>query len=117
MRELLERSPWRPSSLVGSLGDDSRARLLELGSRREYHSGEALLREEEPASFVVVLLDGFVKVTRAAFVGNPVLLAIRGAGDIVGQESLAENRLWHNTVTAAGHVAGRAILRSPTGAR
>jgi CRP-like cAMP-binding protein len=90
--------------MVGSLGDKSREQLLKLGTKREYHSGSVLFCEEGPASFAVVLLDGFVKVTRGATTGNPVLLAIKGAGDIVGLDSLPGNRLRRHTVTAAGRV-------------
>lgn len=93
-----------------SLGGNSREQLLRLGRKRGYHSGSVLFREEAPASFAVVLLDGFVKVTRSASTGNPVLLAIKDARDIVGLDSLPGNRLRRHTVTAAGHVDCQVLL-------
>jgi CRP/FNR family transcriptional regulator, cyclic AMP receptor protein len=100
---------WPPSSLLGSLTKPSRDRLLEPGTTRQYLPGQVLIREGEATKFVVVLLDGVVKVTGLTFDGKEALLAIRVGGDIVGEFAALDGEPRSSTVTTCGTVVGRVI--------
>jgi CRP-like cAMP-binding protein len=70
---------------VAALDDRDRADLLGLGSRRRYRSGTALFFEGDRSDFVVVLREGRVKVLCTTSGGRELVLALRGAGDLVGE--------------------------------
>jgi CRP-like cAMP-binding protein len=59
--------------------------LRELGRDREYPPGAALCVEGEPANHAFILLDGWVKILAVSVDGHELILALRGAGDIVGE--------------------------------
>jgi CRP/FNR family transcriptional regulator, cyclic AMP receptor protein len=103
---------WPPSSLLGSLPDTSRDRLLERGTTRQYLAGQVLIREGEETKFVVVLLDGVVKATGLTLDGKETLLAIRVGGDVVGEFAALDGGLRSSTVTTCGTVVGRLIRQA-----
>ncbi len=59
--------------------------LRALGRDREYPPGTALCVEGEPATHAFILLDGWVKILAVSLDGHQTILALRGAGDIVGE--------------------------------
>ncbi len=92
---------WPERSLLGSLPRSAADLLLGLGGRRRYpEGGEILVREGDRTTFVVVLVSGLVKVTGATPQGG-ALLAIRAAGDLVGELSALDGRPRSATVTTA----------------
>jgi CRP/FNR family transcriptional regulator, cyclic AMP receptor protein len=103
---------WPSASLLGSLTEASRERLLEPGMTRQYPAGQVLFREGETTAFVVALLDGVVKATGLTLDGKEALLAIRVGGDIVGEFSALDDLPRSSTVTACGAVVGR-VIRQP----
>jgi CRP/FNR family transcriptional regulator, cyclic AMP receptor protein len=103
---------WPPSSLLGSLASPSRDRLLEPGTTRQYVAGRVLMREGDTTKFVVVLLDGVVKVTGLTLDGKEALLAIRVGGDIVGEFAAFDEGPRSSTVTTCGAVVGRVIRQA-----
>jgi CRP/FNR family transcriptional regulator, cyclic AMP receptor protein len=80
-----------PSGSGGRFWDllplEERGVLRSLGRSMEYPPGANLCVEGEPATHVFVLLDGWVKVLSASADGHESVLALRGAGDIVGEAS------------------------------
>jgi CRP-like cAMP-binding protein len=64
---------------------DEQRVLWSLGRGKEYPPGATLCVEGDPATHVFILLDGWVKILSAAEDGRPPALALRGAGDIVGE--------------------------------
>jgi CRP-like cAMP-binding protein len=70
---------------VAGLDDRDRTDLLDLGSRRRYRTGAALFFEGDRSDFVVVLREGRVKVFCTTAEGRELVLALRGAGDLVGE--------------------------------
>jgi CRP/FNR family cyclic AMP-dependent transcriptional regulator len=76
-----------PSTLLGRLDEATRAELLKLGVQRSVDEGEALLREGAVETHVVLLLDALAKVSVQMADGRQALMAIRIAGDLVGEIS------------------------------
>lgn len=83
--------------------------MLALGAPRLYESGTVMLREGECTSHVLVLVGGFVKVTALSPEGYLSLLAIRTAGDLVGELASMDGEPRIATVTAAGRVRARVV--------
>jgi CRP-like cAMP-binding protein len=59
--------------------------LLASGAVRQFAKGEVLMRQGEPVSYVFILASGRVKVAKVDVEGNELLLALRGASDILGE--------------------------------
>jgi CRP-like cAMP-binding protein len=72
---------------LARLEDDSRRALMESGNELRYPARTAVLRRDEPSSHVLLILDGWLKVTASAETGHEALLALRGPGDIVGESA------------------------------
>lgn len=60
-------------------------RALALDREHVYRPGTALSVEGDPATHVFVLLDGWVKIVSLTEDGHQAILALRGAGDIIGE--------------------------------
>jgi CRP-like cAMP-binding protein len=103
---------WPPASLLGSISDSSRERLLAAGAMREYPANQRLIIQGARGTFVIVLLDGLVKVTGVSSIGKEALLAIRAGGDIVGEFAALDDLPRSATVTACGPVAGCVIMQA-----
>ncbi|MER7463993.1 Crp/Fnr family transcriptional regulator [Streptomyces sp. NPDC097981] len=102
---------WPPSSLLGGLPPASRDRLLALGALTRYPADRVLMREAEQTDFVLILLDGVVKVTGRTHDNREALLAVRMGGDLVGELAAMDGRPRSATVTTCGPVAARAVTR------
>ncbi|WP_199547353.1 Crp/Fnr family transcriptional regulator [Streptomyces sp. N35] len=86
-----------------------RAALLALGKALEFPPRSPLVRQHEPSSHVLLILDGWTKVTAAASNGYEALLALRGPGDIVGESAALTGRPRSATVTALEPVRAVAL--------
>ncbi|MFC1419142.1 Crp/Fnr family transcriptional regulator [Streptacidiphilus cavernicola] len=101
---------WPPASMLGSLDESARNRLLALGALTQYpEPGRVLMRESDPTSFVLILLDGVVKVTGQTQSGRDALLAVRMGGDLVGELTAVDGQARSATVTTCGTVVARAV--------
>jgi CRP-like cAMP-binding protein len=74
--------------------------LLSSGTVRRYESGEVLMRQGDPGSYVLILTAGHVKVTRVDPDGNELLLAIRGPGEVIGEMAVLDGTTRLATITA-----------------
>lgn len=74
------------------------------GIRRTYAHGQALFHEHGAPDRVLVLLSGFVKLSRVSEDGREVILAIRGPGDLIGEQSAIDGRPRSATATALDQV-------------
>jgi CRP/FNR family transcriptional regulator, cyclic AMP receptor protein len=92
-----------------SLSTDLWALLASQGMRRTYEAGERLMTEGEADTRVVVLIEGRVKVTCSEDDGTDVLLAIRGAGDIVGERAAIDQGVRSASVTALRRCSTRVL--------
>ncbi|WP_436737274.1 Crp/Fnr family transcriptional regulator [Streptomyces sp. BBFR102] len=94
---------------LARLEGGERQALLALGSPMTYAPRQALLREHEPSSHVLLLLTGWTKVTAAAPNGYEALLALRGPGDIVGEFAALTSKPRSAHVTALEEVRAVAV--------
>ncbi|MFL1379111.1 Crp/Fnr family transcriptional regulator [Nocardiopsis protaetiae] len=100
---------WHPRSLVASLPPDDREALLLLGTPRRFERGAVLMRLGEAGHDAHLILDGCVKVLGGSADGHTTLLAVRMAGDIVGELSVLDGRPRSATVEAAAPTRVRTI--------
>jgi CRP/FNR family cyclic AMP-dependent transcriptional regulator len=82
--------------------------LSTLGREREYPPGAALCVEGDPVTHVFVLLDGWVKVMSVTADGRESVLALRGAGDVVGETAGVTTGVRNASMQAVGPV--RALI-------
>lgn len=83
------------------LGEDMWAALLRLVPERQRETRSVLLRQGDPATHVLVLCSGSAAVTRRDGHGQRTLLAVRGAGELLGELSLLDGGVRSATVIAA----------------
>ncbi|MEU9605658.1 Crp/Fnr family transcriptional regulator [Streptomyces sp. NPDC048057] len=101
---------------LARLESDDRKALLNSGSPLAFPAREVLLREHEPSTHVLVILSGWAKVTSAAPNGYEALLALRGPGDLVGEQALLSGRPRGATVTALERIEALAVPADRFGA-
>lgn len=78
------------SFLFGSLGDSQRDALAELFIPVSYDPGEVLFRQGEAGDHLLLLTGGQVRVEREVLSGRSVTLALRHAGDVLGEMALID---------------------------
>ncbi|MFD4642716.1 Crp/Fnr family transcriptional regulator [Lentzea sp. NPDC058436] len=81
-----------PGTFRGRIGQDDWNWLTSLGSSRSYGANEALFRHGDPAGHVLLVVDGWVKVTMTAPSGYEAVLAMRGSGDVLGEVAVLDGR-------------------------
>lgn len=104
---------WPARSLLGLLSLPARRELLGLGTQAWFEAGAVLLREGSDGRHVLLLLSGFAKVTATVENGESSLLAVRAAGDTVGEMALMTGAPRSATVTACSPMTARVL---PSGA-
>ncbi|MFE9023844.1 Crp/Fnr family transcriptional regulator [Streptomyces sp. NPDC007808] len=103
---------WELSGLAGTdpaSADHARSALLRAGTARSYEAGEIMLLEGATDTFVLVLLNGFTKVTTTDDQDTTALVDIRAAGDVMGETAAFDNEPRSATVRAAERVSVRRI--------
>ncbi|MFJ6987528.1 MULTISPECIES: Crp/Fnr family transcriptional regulator [unclassified Streptomyces] len=100
---------WPPSTFLGRLQDSTRAELLSQGTLMSYPPHRVLLQQGDESRHVLLITGGVVKVVASAESGYDMLLAIRLAGDLVGEMAAFEERPRSGTVIACGDVSARII--------
>lgn len=88
----LNQQPWPDGSLLGRMSARTRQRFLELGTTVTYGPRQHVFRQGEESHHVLVVLDGLVKVFVDTEFGRPVLLGLRGRGDLLGEMAMLEHR-------------------------
>lgn len=85
---------------------------MQRGLKQKYEDGEALLREGDVSTRVVLLLEGFAKVTASVENGRISILGIRVGGDLVGEMAALEDDCPPRrsaTIVACGDLVVRTI--------
>jgi CRP/FNR family transcriptional regulator, cyclic AMP receptor protein len=100
---------WPARSLLGMLPLPARLELLGRGTEVRFDAGDVLLREGWDDRHVLLLLSGFVKVTATVENGQTSLLAVRAAGDTVGEMAAMDGAPRSATVTACGPLTARRL--------
>ncbi|MFD9740093.1 Crp/Fnr family transcriptional regulator [Umezawaea sp. NPDC059074] len=103
---------WPAHSLLGRLRDSSRRELLEIGAVVRFPDDEEIIEQDATDTHALLLLDGVVKVQASDETGNTALLAIRVAGDIVGEMSALDGRPRSASVLTCGNVVALMISSS-----
>jgi CRP/FNR family transcriptional regulator, cyclic AMP receptor protein len=96
----VDRSFWCDGGIRGLVSESVWASLASQGVARRYRTGDVMLTQGDPGGRVIVLVDGRVKVTRNEVDGTEVLLAIRDAGEIIGEMSALDGTAASATITA-----------------
>ncbi|GGY94764.1 Crp/Fnr family transcriptional regulator [Streptomyces nitrosporeus] len=94
---------------VVRLEAEDREALFANGTPLAFPVRQVLLREHEPTTHVLIVLTGWTKVTSAAPNGYEALLALRGPGDIIGEQAALSGRRRGATVSALSRVEALAV--------
>ncbi|HEY9374396.1 Crp/Fnr family transcriptional regulator [Streptomyces sp.] len=96
-------------SFLDALPPADRTALLAEGRPRAYEPGEVLIRERDTSAHVLALLSGWCVVSVETERGARLILALRGAGEVVGDLAAVDQRPRSATVTALGRVEAVAV--------
>lgn len=94
------------------LTDDQWALFLKAGATRRFHTGEPIVRQGEKDDTVFMLAEGMVKVSMVRSDGTESLMALRGAGEAIGEFAALAGLPRTATVTASG---GPCLTRAMSG--
>jgi CRP/FNR family cyclic AMP-dependent transcriptional regulator len=100
---------WRPATLLARLPSRVRDEMAALGAERRYRAGDVLIHEGGSTREMLLLLSGYVKVSMRNGT-HSVLLAVRSAGDPVGDLAAMSGEPRSATVTACTPIVARFIL-------
>lgn len=95
--------------ILNVLDAAQRAALEALGGPVVFPADHAIFLEGAPSHSVLLIKDGHLKVTQQAADGTEIILAIRGADELMGEEGVLMNEPRAATVTAITPVTGRTI--------
>ncbi|GAA2379815.1 Crp/Fnr family transcriptional regulator [Streptomyces carpaticus] len=93
-------------SIVEVLKEEQRQALRDRGTVVQFPEGQAVFWEGQPSRSALVIDHGHVKVTRQAADGTEVILAIRGPGEVMGDEGVLMGEVRSATVTTITAVTG-----------
>ncbi|MYT27913.1 MULTISPECIES: Crp/Fnr family transcriptional regulator [unclassified Streptomyces] len=94
---------------LARLDEADRAKLMGLGVPMRYPARTEVIRQGEPSSHVLVITQGWLKVSAGARSGYEALLGLRGPGDIVGEMSALEGGPRSATVSTLERVSAVAV--------
>ena len=86
------------------LSHDERRDLSGLGLLKDYSSGSTLCHEGDPATYVLILLAGWVKIFSTTKDGHEIVVALRGDSEIVGEVAGETTGRRNATIQAIGKV-------------
>jgi CRP/FNR family cyclic AMP-dependent transcriptional regulator len=96
-------------TFMEGLGPVDREALSSLGTRHDYPPHESVLAEGDRTTFAVVLLRGWCTVWTPTERGSRLILALRRAGEIVGDMAALDGRPRSASVSALGPVTGLVV--------
>src|SRR3954454_14000981 len=99
----------RPLTFLDALDEDDRRALRARGTVRRFARGTALAHAGQVPDRVLVLVSGHVKLTRVTDEGREVLLAIRGVGDLVGEQGAIDGAPRSASIVALDAVEALAL--------
>lgn len=92
------------SGFWSALGQAERTTLRSAARSRHYPARTPLCYQGDESDHVIIIVNGWAKVTVASPDGTEVVLAVRGPGDLVGEGVLVGRRQRSASVTALGPV-------------
>lgn len=108
----LNQETWPEGTLLDRLQSRTRQALFGLGTVITYGERETVLRQGEESHHVLLVLSGLLKVVADTEFGRPVLLALRGRGDLIGEMSALECMPRSANVIACRPVRARLIKKA-----
>ncbi|WP_320671543.1 Crp/Fnr family transcriptional regulator [Patulibacter defluvii] len=102
-------SPASGGTFLDALGDEAHRELRRRAVVRRFARGAAIAHAGQLGDRVLVLLAGHVKLTRVTAEGRDVLLAVRGPGDLVGEQSAIDGGVRSASIVALDAVEALAI--------
>ncbi|WP_309110891.1 cyclic nucleotide-binding domain-containing protein [Saccharothrix sp.] len=100
---------WPANSLLGRLRDHTRQELLTIGTVVRYAGERELIEQDARDTHAFLLLDGMVKVQVTDEAGDTAVLAVRVAGDLVGEMAALDHKPRSATVVTCGDVVAKLI--------
>jgi CRP-like cAMP-binding protein len=101
--------PAPAATFLDVLQEEQRRELRRRATPRRFPRGAALAHAGQLGDRVFVLTAGHVKLTRLTPEGRDVLLAVRGPGDLVGEQSAIDGEVRSATITALDAVEALAV--------
>ncbi|MFC5060203.1 Crp/Fnr family transcriptional regulator, partial [Saccharothrix xinjiangensis] len=83
---------WPGNTLLGRLRENTRQELLNIGTVVRYTADREVIEQDAKDTHALLLLDGVVKVQTTDETGDTALLAIRSAGDLVGEMAALDQK-------------------------
>lgn len=105
----MQETPANRHGFWQALRESERAALRAAGRTREYATGTLLCSQGADPDHVLIILDGWVKVTAGRADGQEVMLAIRGPSDTIGESGWLNGRPRSANVKALGRVRALAV--------
>ncbi|MFJ2638114.1 Crp/Fnr family transcriptional regulator [Streptomyces sp. NPDC087511] len=93
-------------SIVELLQENQRRTLYARGVEVHFPEGQAIFWEGQPSRSVLVIERGHIKVTQRAADDAEVILAVRGPGEVMGDEGVLMGEVRSATVTTITEVSG-----------
>lgn len=100
---------WPEDSLLGRLRDVSRRELIELGTAVHYSADQEIIKQGATDTHLLLLLDGAVKIVIADETEDTAVLAVRTAGDTVGEMEAFDHKPRFASAVTCGDVAAKLI--------
>ena len=97
------------ATFLAALSEDEVQALRERATTRRFSRGTALAHAGQVGDRVIVVLSGHVKLIRVTEDGRDVLLAIRGPGDLVGEQSAIDGQPRSASIVALDAVEALAM--------
>ncbi|ATE58440.1 MULTISPECIES: Crp/Fnr family transcriptional regulator [Actinosynnema] len=107
-----EQPVWPHDSLLSRLRDQARDELLAMGTVVRYAPNRDVIVQDARDTHALLLLDGVVKVQTTDETGDTALLAIKAAGDFVGEMAALDRKPRSASVITCGEVTARMISSS-----
>ena len=97
---------------LGALSPEEEDALRAVAVQRAYGANVTLIHQADEGGPVVVLLSGRVKIAVAAQAGREAIIAVRGAGDLIGELAAIDDGPRSTMVTTLEPVDALVIARS-----
>ncbi|MGW7293031.1 Crp/Fnr family transcriptional regulator [Streptomyces xiamenensis] len=95
-----ERQSRQQQTLRGLAGDKVWTELIACSHERRHPAGSVMLRQGEPGTHVLAIVQGLAKVVHCEPSGRLAVLAFRGAGELLGEVAVLEDDTRLATVEA-----------------
>ncbi|MFG2537870.1 SAV_2336 N-terminal domain-related protein [Streptomyces sp. NPDC048511] len=98
------RQSWPLGSFMGELLPEQQDALLLIGVPRDFDQGDVILRHGEPSGHLMLIRNGWAKVTTLSASGDALLEGLRGAGDLLGDSEFLDGGPRPANVVAVGRM-------------